>query len=65
MLLLRRIEREMKRRGISATRFGRICLRDPRLVFDIRRGRELTLRTERRIEAFLTQSEAGEVSWTR
>jgi 2,4-dienoyl-CoA reductase-like NADH-dependent reductase (Old Yellow Enzyme family) len=62
-MLLRRIEKVIRRSGISPTHFGRTCLRDPRLVFDLRRGREPTVRTERRIEAFLIQCEAGEIPW--
>ncbi|HEX8443098.1 MAG TPA: hypothetical protein VF631_05565 [Allosphingosinicella sp.] len=40
MQLLRRIERYLKASGTAATRFGREAVRDPRLVHDLRRGRE-------------------------
>ena len=49
MSLLRQIERHLQRTGTSATRFGRIVARDPRLVLDMRRGREVGGRLATRI----------------
>lgn len=47
-MLLRRIEAYLRATRTPATRFGREAARDPRLVHDLRRGREpgakLTLR---------------------
>ncbi len=40
MHLLRFIEIFLKETGIAPTRFGRDAVRDPRLVHDLRRGRE-------------------------
>ncbi len=40
MHLLRRVESYLKRSGTPPTRFGRDAVRDPRLVFDLRDGRE-------------------------
>lgn len=40
MHLLTRIERHLRRSGTPPTRFGRDAARDPRLVFDLRNGRE-------------------------
>ncbi|WP_302477397.1 hypothetical protein [Sphingomonas sp. ID1715] len=38
---------------MSATRFGRTVARDPRLVHDLRRGREPGARLRARITAFI------------
>lgn len=53
-----RIEAYLKRSGTSATRFGREAAGDPKLVHDIRCGRQLRGSTIRRIEAFLAAAEA-------
>lgn len=59
MILLRRIERYLRRSGTPATRFGRDAVRDPRFVFDLRRGREPRSPTLRRVHAYLDGVEAG------
>jgi hypothetical protein len=55
MNIRREIEIFLKRTGMRPTRVGRLAARDPRLVFDIRMGRELrpglTLRVRRFIES--------------
>jgi hypothetical protein len=38
---------------MAPTRFGRDAVRDPRLVFDMRLGREPTARMTERIEHFM------------
>jgi hypothetical protein len=38
--LLFRIETSLRRSGLSASRFGRVVANDPRLVHDLRRGRQ-------------------------
>jgi 2,4-dienoyl-CoA reductase-like NADH-dependent reductase (Old Yellow Enzyme family) len=53
--LLKRIEEHLKRRRISATRFGRESVRDPQLVHDLRCGRYLRSATARRIVDYLDQ----------
>lgn len=53
MHLLRRIERYLRETDTPATRFGREAVRDPRFVFDLRRGREPRTETEQRVRAFL------------
>ncbi len=53
MTLLRTIERFLREDGISASRFGREAVNDPRLVHDMRRGRELRLRTEKHVLAYM------------
>jgi hypothetical protein len=39
--------------NITAARFGRDAMGDPRFVFDLRRGREPRPRTVERIRSFL------------
>jgi hypothetical protein len=56
MHLLATIERFLKDSGMPATRFGRECARDPRLVLDFRNGREPGPRMRRRIEAFIANA---------
>lgn len=58
MLLLKRIERYLKQSGTRPTRFGRDSVRDPRFVFDLRRGREPRLRVARRVAAYLDRCES-------
>ena len=48
-----KIERYLCKTGKKPTRFGREAANDPRLVFDIRRGRVVGPRMAERIEAFL------------
>lgn len=57
MHLLSRVERYLRRSGTPPTRFGREAVRDPRFVFDLRRGREPREATLRRISAYLDQQE--------
>lgn len=52
-MMLRRIERFLAATGMTPTRFGREVARDPRLVFDLRRGREPGPRLIARIDAYL------------
>ena len=60
--LLRRIEAYLKRSGTPATRFGREAVRDPRLVLDLRRGREPRAIMVARVEAYLLacETQAGD-----
>ena len=53
MDLLWQIERHLKATGISPTRFGRMAVKDPRLVHDLRRGRQPGERMRRRVLAFI------------
>jgi len=62
MYLRRRIELYLKRTQTPATTFGREAANDPRFVHDLRNGRELRQKTEKRIHAWLDvreQREAG------
>ncbi len=61
MHLLRRIERYLRSSGATPTRFGREAVRDPRLVHDLRRGREPGSALVARVSAYLDRLEhAGE-----
>ncbi|HZG08244.1 MAG TPA: hypothetical protein VEZ70_04595 [Allosphingosinicella sp.] len=51
--LLRRIERYLHQTRTAPTTFGRLSARDPRLVFDMRMGREPRRNLRRRIEHYL------------
>ncbi len=53
MHLLREIEKFLRHRDVPPTRFGRDALRDPRFVFDLRRGREPRPTTAARVRAYL------------
>ena len=59
MHLLRRIELYLHHSAVPPTRFGRDSVRDPRLVLDMRRGREPRPETAARIHAFLDEAERG------
>jgi len=52
-MILRAIEKFLREHDIAPTRFGRECARDPRLVFDLRRGREPGQRVTQRMEHFM------------
>jgi len=53
----RKIEKFLRVTGMPETRFGRLAANDPRLVRDLRQGRELRTATAARIEAFLARTE--------
>lgn len=53
MALLREIEIYMKASGMKPTVFGRAAVKDPRLVHDLRRGREPGMRMIKRVRAFI------------
>ncbi len=53
MTLLRKIELFIRLNRIPPTRFGREAARDPRLIFDFRRGRKAGRRLTARIEAYM------------
>ena len=57
MYLMRRIELFLKRAEMAPTRFGREALGDPRLISDIKNGRELRDTTAARILAWLEAQE--------
>lgn len=53
MTLLTEIESTIRRRKIAPSRFGRDCAGDPRLVFDLKRGRQPGAGLEDRIRQHL------------
>lgn len=52
-MLIRRIETFLRRTGLAPTRFGQMAAADPRLVFDLRNGREPRKRMILRVEHFM------------
>ena len=57
MHLMRRIQLFLKRAEMTPTRFGREAVGDPRLISDLRNGRELRETTAARIHAWLDAQE--------
>lgn len=57
MHIRRRIELYLRRTRTKPTRFGRESIGDPRLVSDLRNGRELRQKTEARVHAWLDERE--------
>jgi hypothetical protein len=57
MHLMRRIEQFLERADMKPTRFGRAAVGDPRLLSDMKNGRELRDATIARIQAWLDQQE--------
>lgn len=53
MSLLVEIDRYCRRMGMPVTKFGRLAVRDPRLVHDLRRGRSPGPAMVRRVKAFI------------
>lgn len=58
--LLHAIEKRLCAARMTPSRFGRLAANDPRLVFDLRRGRELRGPTEARVRAFLFNIAEGD-----
>lgn len=54
MTTLHEIEAFMKIKQVPPTRFGREAVNDPRLVFDLRRGRAMGQRTQKRVAAYIS-----------
>lgn len=52
-MLIRKIEVFLRRTSMPPTQFGRLAARDPRFVFDLRKGREPRPPMERRVEHFM------------
>ena len=52
-MLIRRIERFLRKTEMPWTKFGRLAVRDPRFVEDLRNGRMPRPRTEQRVEHFM------------
>ncbi|WEK47586.1 MAG: hypothetical protein P0Y56_04645 [Candidatus Andeanibacterium colombiense] len=54
-MLIRKVEKFLRRTGMPATKFGRLTVHDPRFVEDLRNGREPRVETERRVEHFMNR----------
>lgn len=52
-MLLRKIEQFLRKHDMAYSRFGRDCMGDPRLMIDLRNGRELRRSTEKRIRDWM------------
>ena len=52
-MLIRDIERFLRQSGLPPTTFGRLAASDPRLVFDLRNGREPRKGLRIRVEHFM------------
>jgi hypothetical protein len=53
MTILTQVDRYLREHGMPRTKFGRLAVGDPRLVDDLRNGRQLRERTRARVEAFI------------
>ena len=58
MSVLLRIDQYLRRTGMPVTKFGRLAVNDPRLVHDLRRGRQPGRTIRERIDAFIDGSAA-------
>ncbi len=58
MSLLVKIDRYCRRTDTPPSRFGRMAVHDPRLVHDLRMGRQLGPAIIARIEAFMAEPRA-------
>jgi hypothetical protein len=56
MLTLHKIERFLKVHDMPQTKFGRLEVNDPRLIGDLRNGRDLRSATRARVEAFMSRA---------
>lgn len=54
-MLIRQIEKFLRRTEMPAATFGRLAAGDPRFVFDLRRGREPRRQMEQRVEHFMNK----------
>lgn len=54
MHLLREVEKFMREMDMAWTRFGRLSVRDPRFVEDLRNGRQPGSKVSQRVEYFMS-----------
>ena len=52
-MLIHKIEAFMRRTKMPQTKFGRLAASDPRLISDLRQGRVVGAKLERRVEHFM------------
>ncbi len=55
MTMLIRIDRYLRATGMSPTRFGKLTVNDPRLVTDLKRGRQPGRAIVSRVEKFMAE----------
>lgn len=53
MHINRLVERFLREKDVPPTKFGRLAARDPRLVLDMRMGREIGPEMEQKIRQFI------------
>jgi hypothetical protein len=53
MFITRKVECFLSTHEMPATKFGRLCVGDPRLVHDMRKGRQFRKDMVDRVEAFM------------
>lgn len=56
MSVMQKIDRYLKATGLPPTKFGRLAVNDPRLVHDLKRGREPGRRMVARIEDYIQRN---------
>jgi hypothetical protein len=63
MHINRLVERFLREKHLPPTKFGRLAARDPRLVLDMRMGREIGPEMEQKIRQFIaTHAQQGHAS---
>ena len=60
-MLLREIEKFLRETDMPSTKFGRLAVRDPRLVDDLRNGREPRSAMRTRIEQFMNKTREAQI----
>jgi hypothetical protein len=60
MDLLRKIERFLRLHNMPRTKFGRLAAHDPRLVDDMRNGREPRSAMRKKVEHFMNIYKGGQ-----
>jgi hypothetical protein len=56
-MLIRKVEKFLRKHDMPATKFGRLAARDPRFVLDLRMGRSPRAATEARTLRWMTEFE--------
>ncbi len=54
-MLIRKVEKFLAKTGMPVTKFGRLAAQDPRLVGDLRNGREPRSAMVSRVEHFMNE----------